>query len=262
MTSDDDIVLLDHRGQVGIVTLNRPDVLNAINLRMRVVLAETMTDAINDPRIRVIVLRGAGGRAFSAGADVTEFQAALSLNEARRKRDPPQWNDVIAGSPKPTIAAIEGYCLGGGLETALSCDLRIAADDAVFALPEVRLGIIAGAGGTQRLPRVVGLGNALRMILTGDRIDVTEALRIGLVSQVAPKAKLEAATLSLANQICENGPLALEYAKESARRGLDMSLADGLRLEADLANLLTNTKDRLEGAAAFKEKRKPRYTGE
>jgi enoyl-CoA hydratase len=259
---DDDIVLLERRGQVGIVTLNRPAAMNAINLRMRVVLPQVVTAAIDDPQIRVIVLRGAGGRAFCAGADVTEFQAASSLNEARRTREPPQWNDVIAGSRKPTIAAIAGFCLGGGLETALSCDLRIAADDARFALPEVRLGVLAGAGGTQRLPRVVGLGNALQMILTGDRIDATEAFRIGLISQIVPKNELEAAALSLAERICENGPLAMEYAKESARRGLDMPLADGLRLEGDLSNLLTNTKDRLEGTAAFKEKRKPRYTGE
>lgn len=262
MTGAEEIVRLERRGQVGVVTLNRPAALNAINLRMRVVLPQTVTAAVDDPEIRVIVLRGAGGRAFCAGADVTEFQAATSLNEARRNREPPQWNDVIAGSRKPTIAAIEGFCLGGGLETALACDLRIAADDAVFGLPEVRLGIIAGAGGTQRLPRVVGLGNALRLILTGDRIGADEALRIGLISQIVPKAELEAAALSLAERMCENGPLAMEYAKESARRGLDMSLADGLRLEADLANLLTNTKDRLEGAAAFKEKRKPRYIGE
>lgn len=259
MTEDPEIVTLERRGRIGIVTLNRPEAMNAINLEMRAVLPRVVTDAIEDPQILAIVLRGAGGRAFSAGADIKEFEKAESLTDARRTRRPPGWNDVIAESRKPTIAAIEGFCLGGGLETALSCDLRIAAEDAVFGLPEVRLGILAGAGGTQRLPRVVGLGHAMRLLLTGDRIDAAEAFRIGLITQVVPKAELESAALGWAERICDNGPLAVEYAKEAARRGLDMPLPEGLRLEGDLANLLTNTEDRLEGAAAFKEKRTPLY---
>jgi enoyl-CoA hydratase/carnithine racemase len=208
------------------------------------------------------VIRGAGDRAFSAGADISEFEAATSLVEARSSRRPPSWNDVIAASPKPTIAAIQGYCLGGGLELALACDVRIAADDAVFGLPEVKLAIIPGAGGTQRLPRVVGLGHALKFILSGERMDAEEAFRIGLVNELVTHESLLDRVIEWAEGLSSCGPIALQYAKESVRRGVEMSVDDGLRLEAELATLLTNTADRLEGAAAFRERRPPVYRGE
>jgi enoyl-CoA hydratase len=255
-------VLFERRGPVGVVTLNRPDAMNAINLEMRRVLAETVRSADADPQVRVIVVRGSGEKAFCAGADVKEFAYAESLVEARAQRQPPNWNDVIAACKKPTLAAVQGFCLGGGLEIALACDVRIASDRATFGLPEVRLAIIPGAGGTQRLPRVVGVGHALRLILTGDRIDAAEALRIGLVSAVVPAAEFEPAVEDWAGRLSAGGPVALAYAKEAVRRGVDMPLADGLRLEADLANVLTNSKDRLEGAQAFRQRRKPEYRGE
>jgi enoyl-CoA hydratase/carnithine racemase len=260
--SEEEIVRLEHDGTVGLVTLNRPESMNAINLEMRRILADTIRAAEGDDSIRAIVIRGAGTRAFCAGADVKEFKAADSLNAARVLRDPPGWNDLIAACRKPTIAAVQGVCLGGGLEMALACDMRIASAEAVFGLPEVRLAIIPGAGGTQRLPRVVGMGHALRLILTGDRVDADEALRIGLVSEIVPHEELVQRAVELARTISEGGPLAIGYAKEAVRRGFDMSIADGLRLEADLATLLTNTADRLEGAAAFRERRKPVYRGE
>jgi enoyl-CoA hydratase len=160
------------------------------------------------------------------------------------------------------IAAIHGYCLGGGLEIAMACDIRIAADDARFGLPEVTLGIIPGVGGTQRLSRLVGVGPALRMTLSGERIDAAAALAIGLVGEVVARADLEATADALAERIAGNAPRALAYAKEAILRGHELSLADGLRLESDLATLLMTTADRLEGAAAFRERRKPVYHGE
>jgi enoyl-CoA hydratase/carnithine racemase len=188
--------------------------------------------------------------------------AAESLNAARLVREPPNWNDVIAACRKPTIAAIGGFCLGGGLELALACDIRIASPDATFGLPEVGLAIIPAAGGTQRLARVVGVGHAMRLILTRDRIDAQEAYRIGLISEIVPKDELMTRAVELAQRIAEGGPLAIAYAKEAIRRGFEMPIADGLRLEGDLAVLLHNTADRLEGAAAFRERRKPAYRGE
>jgi enoyl-CoA hydratase len=256
------VVLLERVGAVGIVTLNRPESMNAINLEMRKVIADTIHDVDADESIRAVVVRGAGERAFCAGADVKEFKPSDSLHAARLLREPPGWNDVIAACRKPTIAAIQGFCLGGGLELALACDIRLASPEAVFGLTEVRLAIIPGAGGTQRLPRVVGVGHAMRLILTGEKIDSGEALRIGLISDLVPKETLIDCAVALANRICEGGPLALTYAKEAIRRGIDLPIADGLRLEADLATLLTNTADRLEGATAFMERRKPEYRGE
>ncbi len=244
------------------LTLNRPSALNAANAQMRAELMELVAQAERDSEVRVIVLRGAGERAFCAGADIHEFEAVDSPVVTRAAKHAPKWIDAIAAAKKPTMASIHGYCLGGGLEMALACDLRIASDDAVFALPETRLGIIPGAGGTQRLARVVGMGNALRLILTGDRIDATTALQMGLVSAVVAPADRDGLVRQWAERCAEGAPLALAYAKEAVRRGLEMPLADGLRLEADLATLLFSTKDRSEGAAAFREHRKPVFRGE
>jgi enoyl-CoA hydratase/carnithine racemase len=260
--SAEKIIRFDLEGVVGVVTLNRPDSMNAINLEMRRVLADTIEAAEADGKVRAIIIRGAGDRAFCAGADIKEFKAADSLDAEREERQPPRWNDLIAGCRKPTIAAIQGVCLGGGLEMALACDIRIASREAIFGLPEVRLALIPGAGGTQRLPRIVGLGHAMRLILTGDRIDANEAWRIGLVSEVVPSEELIERAFHLAQRIVEGGPIAIAYAKEAVQRGIDMPITDGLRLEADLATLLTNTADRLEGAAAFRERRKPVYRGQ
>jgi enoyl-CoA hydratase/carnithine racemase len=259
--SGDEVVLVERHDASAVLTLNRPRAMNAISLEMRRVLADAVRALDDDDTVRAIVIRGAGERAFSAGADIKEFQAADSLHAARRLREPPGWNDLIAGCRKPTIAAVQGVCLGGGLEIALACDIRIASPEAVFGLPEVRLAIIPGAGGTQRLPRVVGLGHALRMILTGDQIDADEAWRIGLISEIVSREELIEHALALAGRISTAGPLAIGSAKEAVRRGTEMPIADGLRLEADLATMLTNTDDRLEGAAAFRERRAPVYRG-
>jgi enoyl-CoA hydratase/carnithine racemase len=246
---------------IATITLNRPDVMNAISQQMRAELSAAVRAADTDDQVRAILLRGAGDRAFCAGADIREFRPPQSVVVARQDRAGPIWNDLINASCKPTVAAVHGYCLGGGLEIALACDLRIAADDAVFGFPEVRLGIIPGAGGTQRLPRLVGPGQALRLILTGQRIDAAEALRIGLVSEVVPRGELTDRALAYAAQLSRGAPRAIEYAKEAILRGSELSLADGLRLESDLATLLMSTDDRVEGAAAFREHRTPRFTG-
>jgi enoyl-CoA hydratase/carnithine racemase len=258
----DELVRFEKIGKAGVVTLNRPESMNALNLEMRRILPDIVRSANADAEIRVIVFRGEGEQAFCAGADVKEFATVESLDDERRSREPPNWNDVIAACRKPTLAAIQGFCLGGGLEIALACDIRIAADNAIFGLPEVRLAVIPGAGGTQRLPRVVGTAHALRLILTGDRIDAAEALRIGLVSEVVAARELPDRTDNWVSRLSAGGPLAVAYAKEGILRGTEMPITDGRRLEADLATLLTNTRDRLEGAAAFRERRRPTYRGE
>lgn len=258
---DEPVVLYRVVDHAAVVTLNRPKAINAINTEMRSGLTEAIGRAIADDAVRAIVLRGAGERGFCAGADISEFVATDSLLAVRDVKHAPSWVDVLAESPKPTIAAIHGYCLGGGLEMALACDIRIASETAVFALPEVTLGIIPGAGGTQRLPRVVGLGHSLSMILTGARITAARAEAIGLVEKLVPSDELEASALATAERFAATGPRAVAAAKEAIRRGVEMPLADGLRLEADLSTLLYGTEDRIEGATAFRDRRAPRYRG-
>jgi enoyl-CoA hydratase/carnithine racemase len=265
MMNDDDTgnnVLYQVDDQIAVLSLNRPRAHNALNARLTEDFQRALERAEADADVRIIVIRGCGDRAFSAGRDITEFVAAESLVAERQQRLQPKWTDMLAASAKPTVAAIHGYCLGGGLEVALACDIRIATDAATFALPEVHLGIVPGAGGTQRLPQIVGLGQALRLILTGERIDAQHALRIGLVSRVVPPEALDEAVHEETAMLLRGAPRALAYAKEAVRRGWDLPLADGLRLEADLSTLLLSTSDRTEGAKAFKQRRKPDFSGE
>jgi enoyl-CoA hydratase/carnithine racemase len=246
---------------VATVTLNRPEVHNAMNDVMRRELLACFTRLAADDGVRVIVVTGAGGRAFSAGADIREFvapQPPVGFREQRRRLD---FRQAMEGCPQPILAAVRGHCFGGGLELALACDIRIAGDDARLGLTEVNLAIIPGGGGTQRLPRLVGRGKALEMILTGARVDAAEALRIGLVERVVPAAETVTAARQLAREIAARAPIAVRYAKEAVVKGLGLPLADGLRLENDLAALLRTTEDRIEGAKAFLEKRPPRFTG-
>ena len=219
------------------ITLNRPEKLNAIDLAMRDELWSAFESFRDDPDGRVLVLRGAGD-AFCAGADISDFGTAPSYVEARRARHERDLWSLLLHLPKPTIAAVHGYALGAGCEMALLCDLRVAADDARFGLPEVSLGYIPSAGGTQTLPRTVPLGVALHMILSGDAIDAQEAYRRKLVQRVVPRAELDAAADEWARALAARPPLAVRYAKEAVLRGQDLSLADGLALEARLATLL------------------------
>ncbi len=252
-----------HEAADGVVTitLNRPEVHNAMNEQMRQELTRCFGDLATSDAARVVVVTGAGERAFSAGADIREFvepQVPVRFRESRKRVD---FRQAMDRCPQPIIGAIRGYALGGGLELALACDIRIAGEDAQLGLTEVNLAIIPGGGGTQRLPRLVGRGRALEMILTGARIDAREAWRIGLVERVVPAADVLAAARELARTLAEKAPVALRYAKEAVVKGLELPLADGLRLENDLATLLRTTEDRVEGAKAFLEKRKPRFTG-
>ena len=248
-------------GGVATITLNRPDVLNAMNNVMRTELLELFAGLRSDEAVRAVVVTGAGERAFCAGADIREFlepPVPTRFREERRRLD---FRREMDRCPQPIIAAIRGFALGGGLELALACDIRVAAEDAQLGLTEINLAIIPGGGGTQRLPRLVGRGKALEMILTGMRVPAPEALRLGLVERVVPVAELLSSAQALAKSIAENAPIALRYAKEAVVSGLELPLADGLRLENDLATLLRTTEDRVEGARAFVEKRKPKWSG-
>lgn len=237
MTAFETIIYEKDGDGVARLTLNRPGVLNAVNLPMRDELWSAFQAFRDDPDARVLVLRGAG-RAFSSGADISEFGTAPSYVEARRARRERDLWGLLLHLPKPTIAALHGHALGAGIEMALLCDLRVASDDARLGLPEVSLGYIPSAGGTQTLPRAIAPGVALHMILSGDPIDAAEAYRLRLVQRVVPRDTLDAAANEWARALASRPPLALSYAKEAVVRGLDLSLRDGLSLEARLAGLL------------------------
>lgn len=258
---DDDAVLYERDGHVARITLNRPEALNAIDDSIREGLPRRLRQAEDDPDVRAIVLSGAGDRAFCAGADIKGFGSEASPVELRRQRRHGHFARVFDTVSTPLVAAVHGYCLGGGLEIALACDIRIASDDARFALPEVSRGTLPGAGGTQRLSRIVGMGRAMDMILTANRIDAAEAYRIGLVSRVCAREALREEAARVAETIADHAPVAVRHAKEAVAKGLDLSLADGLTLELDLATLLLTTEDRLEAGRAFREKRKPKFEG-
>jgi enoyl-CoA hydratase len=230
-------VLYEKEGAIARITLNRPSALNAINLEMRDLLWEMFQAVRDDPDVRVVEIAGRGDRAFSAGADITEFGSApsyLAARSARRDRD--LWG-LLLSLPKPVIAAIQGFAYGAGCEMGLCCDFRIAAEDARFALPEVSLGYIPSAGGTQLLPRTIARGPAIELILSGESIDAQAALRLGLVNQVVPRAQLRRASSDLAGLLLRRPARALRRAKQAITAGLDLTLLQGLDLEARLVRL-------------------------
>lgn len=252
----------DMTGHILTVTLNRPDAMNSIDPEMRAALRHIWADIRRNDEIRVVVLTGAGSRAFCTGSDLKKTmppsESFAELTFGRAESD-----HLLAGMDidKPIICAINGYALGGGLEIALACDIRIAASHARFALSEVRLGSMPGAGGTQSLPRAIGLSNAMLMMLTGDQIDAAEALRIGLVSRVVERAELLPVAHAIAERIAGNAPLSVRAIKRLARDGLSMPVDAGLRTERLAFGLLRDTEDRIEGRKAFQEKRSPVYRG-
>lgn len=248
-------VIYEKRGSVAWITLNRPEVLNAINLQMRDELWEVWQAARDDPDIRVLIMKGAGERAFSAGADITEFGTAPSYVAAREARHARDLWPLLLHLEKPTIAAIHGYALGGGLELSLYCDFRFAAEDARFGLPEVGLGYIPSAGGTQMLPRLISPGIALELVLSGDMIDAHEALRIGLVHWVVPRADLYSEAERFAAQLVSRPAAALAYAKEAVNRGLDLRLQEGLAAEARLAELALASPEAVKRLRTLRERR-------
>ena len=246
---------------VATVTLNRPEVHNAMNEAMRRDLTRCFDAIATDEEVKTVVVTGAGERAFSAGADIREFVEPLVPVRFREQRRRLDFRQAMDRCWQPIVAAVNGFALGGGLEFALACDMRIAAVGATLGLTEINLAIIPGGGGTQRLPRLVGRGKALELILTGARIPADEALRIGLVERVVPTGEALKAATELARSMATKAPVALRYAKEAVVKGLELPLAEGLRLEGDLSTLLRTTEDRLEGAKAFLDKRAPRWTG-
>jgi len=248
------------RGRVAWVTVNRPDKLNALNVRTREELLAAFRELGADGDVRVIVIAGAGEKAFIAGADIGEFSGTTPL-EQRDIMCRSRAFDAMEDCPKPVIAMIQGYALGGGCELAMACDIRIASTRARFGQPEIKLGLIPGGGGTQRLPRLVGEGKALELILTGDMVDAEEAKRLGLVNQVVAPEELELRTAELANRIAEMSPVALALAKKAVKNAARMNLANGLEAESDLFALCFSSADKEEGVRAFLEKRKPGFTG-
>ncbi|MBI2957313.1 MAG: enoyl-CoA hydratase/isomerase family protein [Chloroflexi bacterium] len=228
-------VLYDKQDGVACITLNRPQKLNAYNMRMRDELYEVLGAIRDDPEVRVAVLKAAGEKAFCAGADLSEFLTAPSPIVARQVRwERDVWGRFL-GVPQPIIAAVHGFVLGSGIEMALCCDIRIASDDAQFGLPETQLGIIPAAGGTQTLPRVIGRGKALEMLLTGSRLDSRQALYLGLVNAVVSRPELLPAAEKMARTIASYDPRAVRAVKEAVVRGLDLPLADGIKLESQLS---------------------------
>ncbi len=231
-------VLYRKDGPVAWVTLNRPNVLNAYNLEMRDDLYQVLEAVRDDPEVRGIILCGAGDRAFCAGADLTEFGTAPSRAVARRARWERDVWGLFIGMGKPMVAALHGYVLGSGVEMALLCDIRIASEDAVFGLPEVALGMIPAAGGTQTLPRSIGQGRALDLLLTGRRLNAGESFDLGLVSKVVLGARLLDEALSIVEEVIVSGAETVRAAREAVSLGMDMSLAQGLELESRLATTL------------------------
>lgn len=250
-----DTILFEKRERIAWLTLNRPRVLNALNLRMRDELWTAMQAVRDDPTIEALIIKGAGERAFSSGADITEFGTSPSYIEARRARRERDLWQLMLDIDKPLVAAIHGYALGAGCEMSMCCDIRIAAEDARFGLPEVSLGYIPSAGGTQLLPRTIPFGVAMDLVLSGREIDAAEALRLGLVNRVVPRARLYEEAEQWALRLLARPRLALAYAKEALTRGLEMPLAEGLALERRLATLLLASEGATAGLRRYRQKR-------
>ncbi|MBI4541774.1 MAG: enoyl-CoA hydratase/isomerase family protein [Gemmatimonadetes bacterium] len=259
--SEADHVVIERHGAVALVTINRPDKRNALDDATRRQLLDALDALRRDREIRVVVLTGAGDKAFIAGADIREFQGRTPVEQLRVMRLPSVY-EAADEFPKPLIAMINGYCLGGGNELAMACDIRIASETAKFGQPEINLGIMPGGGATQRLPRLVGLGTAFKLIYTGQIIDAAEARAIGLVDAVVPAAELRPRTMLLAETIAAKSPVALQMIKEAIRASVRSPLDDGLRHEQSLFSVVFSSQDKAEGVAAFLEKRQPHFTGE
>jgi enoyl-CoA hydratase len=254
-------LLFDLRDAIAFITINRPDKLNALNDQVVDELADAAERVATEDAIKGAILSGAGQKAFVAGADIADLAKQGPFDGKARALRGQAMLRRLETCGKPVIAAVNGYALGGGCELAMACHLRIASDAAKFGQPEVKLGIAPGYGGTQRLPRLVGKGNALRLILTGDMIDAQEAYRIGLVNQVVPAGDLLAVAEKTLRGILAMGPLAVRLALEAVDQGLEMTLDEGLLLEANHFGLLAATEDMKEGLTAFLEKRPPRFRG-
>jgi enoyl-CoA hydratase len=248
-------------GDIAVVTVDRQDKLNALNADVIAELGEVFDALRGDDKVRGVLLTGAGERAFVAGADIGELAKMDSVSGVQVSRSGQEVFLAIERFPKPVLAAVGGYALGGGCELALACHMRVASDNARFGLPEVGLGIIPGYGGTVRLARIIGLGRAIEVTLTGEMISAERAAQIGLVSAVHPRAELVDSAKELLRKVTKNGPLAVRMALESIYRGVDTAMRDGLDFESTLFGLLASTEDMKEGMSAFLEKRKAEFRG-
>ena len=254
-------VLYVKKGSIAYVTLNRPKVLNALSKATWDDLRAAFEDARDDLAIRGVILAGAGDKAFIAGADISELAQVTAVQAEQSSRYGQEVLNLIENLGKPVIAAINGFALGGGCETAMACTIRIAVEKAKFGQPEVKLGLLPGGGGTQRLPRLVGKGRALQLILTGEMINAQEAYRVGLVNEVVPAADLITRAEAILNQIFANAPVAVKYSLEAVNKGMETSQEEGMALEASFFGLCAGTDDKKEGTQAFLEKRTPQFQG-
>jgi enoyl-CoA hydratase len=253
-------ITVEKRGTIAVLTINRPDKLNALNTKVHQESVAALDELRADDSVRVLVVTGSGDKSFVAGADISEFEGQTPVTQRNSFHERSLFN-TLDSFPKPVIAMVNGFCLGGGNELAMACDLRLCSENARFAQPEINLGIMCGGGGTQRLTNLVGESKAMEMILTGDMFDAATAERIGLVNHVYPAAELEAKTMELANKIAEKAPIALQLSKEAVKFASRSNLDEGLRREVDLFAICFSTEDKKEGVTAFLEKRKPVFKG-
>jgi enoyl-CoA hydratase/carnithine racemase len=254
-------VLYEKKDPIAYVTLNRPKVLNALNKKTWADLRTAFEAARDDAAVRGVILTGAGDKAFIAGADISELANVSAVEAEESSSYGQEVLNLIENLGKPVIAAVNGFALGGGCETAMACTIRLASEHAKFGQPEVKLGLIPGGGGTQRLPRLVGKGRALQIILSGEIISAQEAYRIGLVNEVVPAADVITRAEAILKQIFSNAPIAVKYSLEAVNKGLETSVAEGLSLEASLFGLCAGTEDKKEGTQAFLQKRAPQFQG-
>ena len=254
-------ILFEKKNSIAYITVNRPKVLNALNMATMEELRAAFTDVKDDPSVRVAILTGAGEKAFIAGADIAELRHHDSVEGKEYTHRGQSVLDLIENLGKPSIACINGFALGGGCEVAMACTMRLASENAKLGQPEVKLGVIPGYGGTQRLPRLVGKGIAMQQLLTGEMTTAQEAHRIGLVNEVTAAAELIPRAEAIAQKIIANAPLAVQYAMEAVNKGMEMPLAEGLYLEATLFAVCCATEDKKEGTTAFLEKRPAQFKG-
>ncbi|NMB35886.1 MAG: crotonase [Firmicutes bacterium] len=254
-------LLYEKEPPLAFITINRPESMNALSNALTEELGQVFTEVENDSEIQVLIITGAGDRAFMAGADITELQERDFVLGRKQTRARQEVLNKLAEMPIPVIAAINGFALGAGLEMAIACTLRVASNKARMGSPEVNLGIIPGDGATQRLPRLIGFGRAMEMVLTARMVDAEEAYRIGLVNKIVPPEDLMEETKKMAGMITSKSPLAIQYAKEAVNRSLEVGIYEGLAHESYLHALSCATEDKKEGVAAFLEKRKAEYKG-
>jgi len=252
---------LETKNHIAFITIDRPKVLNALNMATMEELCRAFVAAKDDPEVRVVILTGGGEKAFVAGADIGELSKHSPVSAKEYTHRGQAVLDIIEDLGKPVIACINGFALGGGCELAMACTMRLASENAKLGQPEVKLGLIPGYGGTQRLSRLVGKGVAMQLVLTGEMITAQEALRIGLVNEVVPAAELIPRAEAIAAKIIANAPLAVQYAMEAVNKGMEMTLAEGLYLEATLFGVCCATEDKKEGTTAFLEKRSAVFKG-